>query len=42
MVICVAAEFAATAIKFLEEMGETAWQIGMVKEQPREKILLHG
>ena len=42
MVICVAAEFAAAAVKALEEMGETAWQIGMVKEQFSERIILHG
>jgi phosphoribosylformylglycinamidine cyclo-ligase len=41
MVIGVAAESATAAIKFLEEIGETAWQIGTVKEQPSEKIVLH-
>lgn len=42
MVVCVAAEFATTAINCFQEMGETAWLIGTVKEHPSERIVFQG
>lgn len=40
MVVCVAPKFATDTINYLQEMGETAWLIGTIKEQAREKIIL--
>ncbi|NJO17077.1 MAG: phosphoribosylformylglycinamidine cyclo-ligase [Thioploca sp.] len=40
MVVCVAAESATRAINSLQEMGETAWLIGSIKEHSSEKIVL--
>jgi phosphoribosylformylglycinamidine cyclo-ligase len=42
MVIGVAAESAAAAVKYLQEMGETAWLMGTVKKHPSERIVFQG
>ncbi len=41
MVIGVASEQAESALNYLHDMGETAWQIGTVQAQLGERIVLH-
>jgi phosphoribosylformylglycinamidine cyclo-ligase len=42
MVVCVAQENLESALKYLKEMGETAWHIGNIETHPSETIKLHG